>query len=285
MSTKKITLNELRNLVKQVIKEEFQPPTKIFNTDIISQQQAINYLQTELTPLAPFVKVSSGALGNETIMLLVSFEPKENWSYGYVENSNYFRMRIEDNGMLEVFVATFYKKGTNASSAGYDNRLKIKFRKTTVKSLEEAKKKIADYINKIKEYYNNPESISEETEMIDEERLTLDLVRDEVKNKKNLVSSHLFAEWIGEQLYIVVSYNRKNTIFIWKDGKWYENKDSYFYNGDEVENSKKHKKASRPTFDTHLKTAKEMQEMVEDAMKKAGIKELSHSEVFPGTKN
>ena len=115
--------------------------TQIFNTTEVSQETFINELRSVLTQLVPYVSVHSGVLGKDTIMVLVSFDKKEDWRYGYVENSNYFRMCIESDGVMEEFVQSIYIGG---------NRLGFKFRKSTCKSREVVINKLVDFINKIK---------------------------------------------------------------------------------------------------------------------------------------
>lgn len=124
--------------------------TRIFNNGEINQQQAIEILKAKLAGKAPFVNVSSGALGNETIFFLVSFQTKESWPYGYVENSNYTRLHLDENGVIEQFTCSLYQKGKPCS---YETRLNEKFRKCTVKSLDKAIEKLSIYFDKINEHY------------------------------------------------------------------------------------------------------------------------------------
>lgn len=79
-------------------------------------------------------------------MLLVSFESKENWPNGYVENSQYFRMMIDSNGVMECFTYSLHKP--NVKKNEY-TRLS-KFRKYTAKNKEGVLKKLTEYIEKIK---------------------------------------------------------------------------------------------------------------------------------------
>ncbi len=123
----------------------------IFNNGEISQQQAIEILKAKLANKAPFVTVSSGALGKERIFFLVSFQPKESWPYGYVENSNYTRLHLDENGIIKQFTCSLYQKDKPCS---YETRLNEKFRKCTVKSLDKAIEKIENYLTKVNNYYN-----------------------------------------------------------------------------------------------------------------------------------
>jgi len=121
---------------------------KIFNNGTIDQKTAIEYLKNKLVDKVPFVRVESGCLGNRTIMLLVSFDKKETWSFGYVENTNYFRMSIEDDGVMEVFVQSIHDRRRCVT---YESRVKTKFRKCTVKSLDVVVEKILVFVGKVQE--------------------------------------------------------------------------------------------------------------------------------------
>lgn len=125
---------------------------KIFNIDQLSISDAIEKLQIELNKIVPYVSIKKACLGNDTIMLCVSFDLKETWRNGYLENSNYFRISIEENGVIEQFVCGLYQKGSFIS---FDNRLNMKFRKATVKSFDSAVMKIVQYCNNINQYYNS----------------------------------------------------------------------------------------------------------------------------------
>jgi hypothetical protein len=84
---------------------------------------------------APFVKVYKSTLGgvqNTSILLTVSLDPKEAWSYGILENSRYFKMHYYQDGTLELF------------SGG---RGLTKFRKTRTKNPEDSLEKINKYIS------------------------------------------------------------------------------------------------------------------------------------------
>lgn len=142
--------SEKKRIEEQLGLTESSSLNLIFNGDGMSQKEAIEYLKTNLEPLVPVVRVSSGALGDENIMLLVCFDPRETWANGILENSNYFRMAIDESGAMEVFTASLYQKGAKISS---ETRLPVKFRKVTAKSIEDAKNRIVKLIDTIKEYY------------------------------------------------------------------------------------------------------------------------------------
>lgn len=119
---------------------------RIFNNEEIDVFGMIEYIKNELNGVVPFIQVQKGSLGIDNVMLLVSFDPKEKWNYGYVENSNYFRMIVESNGIMEVFTQSLYVK----KIISYETRLKIKFRKCTVKDKETVVRKIKEFIGKVK---------------------------------------------------------------------------------------------------------------------------------------
>lgn len=114
-------------------------------TDIVKASEILGDALKKENP--GYYSLSKGAFGNDTIMVLVSFEPKTEWSNGYVENSNYFRMSIQENGKMEVFTQSLYEPGKPVS---YETRLKIKFRKATAKSAKDAADRLVKFINEVK---------------------------------------------------------------------------------------------------------------------------------------
>ncbi len=148
----KITLLESRR--KEIknelnfLNESFEE--KIFNNGETSQIGAMEYFREILGDIVPVYGVHSGAFGSGTVMFTICFQPREEWAHGIMENSNYFRMSLEENGEMEVFAASLYKKGERPN---YENRLGVKFRKAHAKSLEDAANKLIKFINTIKEYY------------------------------------------------------------------------------------------------------------------------------------
>jgi len=128
--------------------EQFLNEAAIFDNDTVDIQSAIDTLKDRLEQENPgYYSLSKGIFGNDTIMLLVSLDPKAEWSNGYVENSNYFRMAIYKNGKMEVFTQSLYYPNVPVS---YETRLKIKFRKSTAKSMKDAADRLVKFINEIK---------------------------------------------------------------------------------------------------------------------------------------
>lgn len=123
---------------------------KIFNNSIMKIDEMIEYIKEKTNGLAPVIYVTKAVIGNDTIMILVSFTPKSEWKHGYVENSQYFRMSIESNGEMECFTYSLYKPNMAKSMS---TRLS-KFRKSTVNSKELIIDKLVKYINKIKSEMN-----------------------------------------------------------------------------------------------------------------------------------
>jgi hypothetical protein len=128
--------------------EQFLNEAAIFDNDTTDIQLAIDILKDRLAEENPgYYSLNKGIFGNDTIMLLVSLDPKAEWSNGYVENSNYFRMAIYKNGKMEVFTQSLYYPNVPVS---YETRLKIKFRKSTAKSMKDAADRLVKFINEIK---------------------------------------------------------------------------------------------------------------------------------------
>lgn len=95
----------------------------------------VETLRSGLQIAAPVVRVSTSTLGGPdrpTIMMMVSLDPRETWSYGILENSRYFRMSLQHDGTLENF------------SGHYCGR----FRKSHVKTAADALTKIVTFIEK-----------------------------------------------------------------------------------------------------------------------------------------
>lgn len=120
---------------------------RIFNNGVIDVHGAIDFIREELNGATPFVQVQKAVMGTTEIMLLISFEPKTDWNFGYVENSNYIRISIEQNGVVECFTQCLYRKGLKNTLAG---RLPIKLRKFTAKTLDKAVEKLIEHFEKVK---------------------------------------------------------------------------------------------------------------------------------------
>jgi hypothetical protein len=128
--------------------EQYVNEALIFDDGTTDIVQASAILKDALEKENPgYISLSKGVFGNDTIMLLVSFEPKTEWSNGYVENSNYFRMAIYKDGKMEVFTQSLYEPGKQVS---YETRLKIKFRKATAKSMKDAADRAVKFVKEVK---------------------------------------------------------------------------------------------------------------------------------------
>jgi hypothetical protein len=79
-----------------------------------------------------------GGKGNESLMILVCFDPKESWANGILENSRYSRFHLCSDRELELF------------SGGLKRELGVGFRKTKAKSVDDATDRIRDYISKVR---------------------------------------------------------------------------------------------------------------------------------------
>lgn len=122
--------------------------------------------------------------------------------------------------------------------------------------------------------------------MVDEERITNDTALPLVQSKENFVGSHIFGEKVLDD-YVVCSYNESFPLFIFdsEEKTWYENGDQYVFEGEPVEQTEEHRTQLRPSVKTHVKSLEWMLGKLNSIKKKAGISELSHTSVQPGTKN
>lgn len=101
--------------------------------DPADADSAVEKLKDGITaPFTNIYKSSLGGLEHTSIMITVSLDKKEDWQNGILQNSRYFMMHYDNSGELEMF------SGGRGFSA--------KFRKTRVKSVEDAIAKINKYI-------------------------------------------------------------------------------------------------------------------------------------------
>jgi hypothetical protein len=121
---------------------------RIFNNNVtLDTDSVIEYIKREIGGHVPYLSIGKGALGGEdSIYLSISLDPKNEWNYGYIDNSQHFRMSIYHDGSMEVFTQSLYKKGHRNS---YEHRLKTKFRKCTANTVEDVVKRIKKFIDKV----------------------------------------------------------------------------------------------------------------------------------------
>lgn len=88
---------------------------------------------------APVVETSISTLGGKdrsSIMISISLDPKNEWPNNIFQNSRYMQFSLDYEGILEQFTKSY--------------KIEKKFRKARPKSIEDAIKKINNYISKIK---------------------------------------------------------------------------------------------------------------------------------------
>jgi 3'-phosphoadenosine 5'-phosphosulfate sulfotransferase len=126
-----ITLvSELLRIAKDLVAEG-----PIFTME--TANDAAEKMKAALAKVVPFVNVKVSSLGGPThvtLMLVVSLDPREQWNNNILENSRYFRMSISAEGVVEQFTKDYH--------------IKEKFRKTRVKDVDGAIRKIEEYIKK-----------------------------------------------------------------------------------------------------------------------------------------
>lgn len=97
------------------------------NFDATTAQEVVDYLNANIR--APFVKAYASSLGGPkyiSILISISVDPKATWVGGIFENSRYIKMHYTNGGVITLVSSTIGKK----------------FRKTTVKSKEDAVSRI-----------------------------------------------------------------------------------------------------------------------------------------------
>jgi len=110
----------------------------LFTTETVRKE--VDKLQKGIK--APWLEVSYSTLGapqNVSILIRLSLEPKKEWKNGILHNSRTGFLHLENDGTLDMF-QVYYQKA--------------KLRKSKVKTVEQAIKKINDWITKNKDVYN-----------------------------------------------------------------------------------------------------------------------------------
>ena len=122
---------------------------KVFDVD--TAQDWVKILEREIKAPVVSAKVSTlGGTENVSILLVVSFDKRENWMNGYLENSRYFRMHIDNNGLIEQFTVNFGLP--SQTGLGVKGNPTLPFRKTRVLNEEELVYKINRYIQLSEEF-------------------------------------------------------------------------------------------------------------------------------------
>ena len=81
-----------------------------------------------------------------------------------------------------------------------------------------------------------------------------------VQNREEFIGSNTYAEWRGHMLphrYVVYSYGEHWPLFVYEDGKWYENEDKY------SPTTSKHRSQLRPLYETEKHSADDMVEIAD----------------------
>ena len=105
---------------------------------------------------APVMWVAKSVLGGEenvTIMIKMSLDEKHNWKNGIFQNSRYAHIRIDRDGSMEMFA---HKRSIGKG-----------MRKTKVRDVKQAIKKINDWIFKVGGADYDDDSISKKTTKAD----------------------------------------------------------------------------------------------------------------------
>ena len=113
-------------------------------------KSGIDYLRKELDSLVPYLKINTASIGRDSMIIKIAFEPENKWINGYFENTNGCKFMVDTDGTVETITCSLYKKDTRPSK---ENRLDVKFRKATCKTIEEVSKKLVKFINEVKKEY------------------------------------------------------------------------------------------------------------------------------------
>jgi hypothetical protein len=117
-------MENLKSLIREILSEV---EVGLYNFDTVAE--TINELKTKLK--GPVIQVKYSTLGGNdkvTISVVGSLDEKDTWVNGIFENSRYFMFMIMQDGTIEQFRKSY--------------KIPNKFRKTRVKSIQDAIKKI-----------------------------------------------------------------------------------------------------------------------------------------------
>lgn len=106
-------------------------------SELVITSQAVDFLNGKL--VAPYFKASTSSLGGSKFWcsVVVSLDARETWNGGYIENSRYARLSLVvegDKWAIECFSGSFKRDFAK------------KWRKTSVRTLEEVAEKINAWV-------------------------------------------------------------------------------------------------------------------------------------------
>jgi len=84
-----------------------------------------------------------------------------------------------------------------------------------------------------------------------------------VQNHEEFIGSNTYAEWRGPVMrrrYVVYSYGEHWPLFVYEDGKWYENADKY------SPTTSKHRSQLHPLCETEKHSAEDMVEIADNGV-------------------
>jgi hypothetical protein len=111
---------------------------------MLHTQDEVGEITEGLKNLVPYVSVRLYTLGGAdraSILFTVSFDARETWQNGYLENSNYRRFHWLQDGTLDDF------SGHSGPSAGF--KIAVKFRKTKAADVSAVLSKIGKFISDV----------------------------------------------------------------------------------------------------------------------------------------
>ncbi len=117
--------------------------------DVHGADQLVEMLRSEIH--APYVNAYKSMLGGAhkvSVLVAVGLDSKDTWKNGIFENSRYFKLHIENSGVIERVMDSGLK-GRWANNMMEHVALSKRFRKTKFKSLDEVVEKINKYIEQV----------------------------------------------------------------------------------------------------------------------------------------
>jgi hypothetical protein len=170
----KYRFSEKYRKANESVNEAAGQPLSVFNVD--SAEATCEKLRTGIS--APFVNVYPSTLGGPehvSIMMRVSLQPKEQWSYGIFHNSPFLMFMFENNGEL-----------TNDTN---NYQIKKRMRKTNVKNVDDAINKINAHIASLGQVANEGKAPEVDSEDVDIVKALLEAAQGTEKDIQGILST------------------------------------------------------------------------------------------------
>lgn len=129
------TITRMRGLLEEMGSGKiFTPPFSESDTEDLQKKIKAPWVQVYVSSL--------GGVEKQTIMIRLSWQPKDEWKQGILQNSNYAMFSVYQDGTVDQFQLSVYDARMQ--------RMKVsKWRKTRVKSMDDFVTKLNAYVAKV----------------------------------------------------------------------------------------------------------------------------------------